>query len=407
MVRSWAALLTALGVDNFGSGLFLPVVLLYLTRDVGLPLAMAGTVVALGTMAGLAAPPVAGRLVDRVGPRRVVISAELLQALGAVAYLTAHGTAVVAVAAILLAAGQQLFYSSLFALISDVSGDGPRDRPFALAAMVRSGSFGLGGLAAGGLLSLAGHEAYRIAVVTDAASFGACALMLALLVRIPRPRHHHQPARPGVGKLLSDRPFLALIVVTGLIALSVDFFLSGISVYLLTDLHAQPWLPGTVLALLTGLNTAGATAAVHLTRRLDRTTTMALSAGLYVFWCAGSLAALAVPPSLRAVELLATTVVMAAAGLLFQSRTNALAEAIAPAAVRGRYLAAFQYAFTIPGIIAPAVVALYSVAVWLPWLLVGSCAALAVLALRRLARHLPPAALHPTAATPTEAEAAS
>src|SRR5581483_2245422 len=108
---------------------------------------------------------------------------------------------------------------------------------------------------------------------------------------------------------------------------------------------------------------------------------------------------------LRAVELLAVTVVMAAAGLLFQSRTNALAEAIAPAAVRGRYLAAFQYAFTIPGVIAPAVVALYSVAVWLPWLLVGSCAALAVLALRWLARHLPPAARHPTAATPTEAEA--
>jgi MFS family permease len=209
IVRSWAALLTALGVDNFGSGLFLPVVLLYVTRDVGLPLAMAGTVVAVGTVAGLAAPPVAGRLVDQVGPRRVVISAELLQALGAVAYLTARGTAAVVVAAVLLAAGQQLFYSSLFALISDVAGPGPRDRSFALTAMVRSGSFGLGGLAAGGLLSLAGEAAYRIAVVTDSASFGVCALMLALLVRIPRPRRH-QPALPGVGKMLSDRPFLPL-----------------------------------------------------------------------------------------------------------------------------------------------------------------------------------------------------
>jgi hypothetical protein len=53
------------------------------------------------------------------------------------------------------------------------------------------------------------------------------------------------------------------------------------------------------------------------------------------------------------------------AGLLFM-RANALAEAIAPPAVRGRYLAAFQYAFTVPGVIAPAVVALFSVAVWLP-----------------------------------------
>ena len=103
MTRNRIALLTALGVDNFGSGLFLPVVLLYVTRVVGLPLAVAGAVVAVGTAAGLAVPPVAGRLVDRAGPRRVVIAAELMQALGAVTYL---------------AAGQQAFYSALFALIA-------------------------------------------------------------------------------------------------------------------------------------------------------------------------------------------------------------------------------------------------------------------------------------------------
>ena len=62
---------------------------------------------------------------------------------------------------------------------------------------------------------------------------------------------------------------------------------------------------------------------------------------------------------------------MGAAGCCSPSRVNALAEAAAPAAVRGRYLAAFQYSFTVPGVLAPAVVALFSVAVWLPWLVVG------------------------------------
>jgi hypothetical protein len=54
MMRNRRALLTALAVDNFGSGLFLPLSLLYVTRVVRLPLATAGTVVALGTLAGLA-----------------------------------------------------------------------------------------------------------------------------------------------------------------------------------------------------------------------------------------------------------------------------------------------------------------------------------------------------------------
>jgi hypothetical protein len=133
---------------------------------------------------------------------------------------------------------------------------------------------------------------------------------------------------------------------------------------------------------------------------------MALGAALYVLWCGASLAAAVVPPAWRPPELLAATVVMAAAGLLFYSRTNALAEAAAPRAIRGRYLAAFQYAFTVPGVIAPAVVALFSVAVWLPWLLVGTCAGVAVAALRWLASRLPAAAVRPPPTEPRPARRA-
>ena len=114
----------ALGTDNFGSGLFLPLALVYVTRDVGLPLATAGTLVSIGTLAGLAAPAVTGRLIDRIGPRPMVIAAQLLQALGALTYLAARGAPTVLAAAILLAAGQQLFYSSLFSLVSVVAGAG-------------------------------------------------------------------------------------------------------------------------------------------------------------------------------------------------------------------------------------------------------------------------------------------
>lgn len=450
MTRSRLALLAALGVDNFGSGLFLPVVLLYVTRVVGLPLAVAGTVVAVGTLAGLAVPPVVGRLVDRAGPRRVVIGAELMQALGAATYLAARGTPAVLAAAVLLAAGQQSFYSALFALIADVAGDGPKDHPYAVAGMVRSACFGLGGLAAAGLLSLAGPESYRLAVLTDAVSFLLCALLLALLVRDPagpdptaptaqsaqpataaqaapaqaapaaqgaqgaqrarmvpvarvaralrRGRAEAAAGAAGPARLRSDRPFLILIVATGLVVLPSDLFLSGMSVYLLSTLHTPPWLPGALLAVLTGLNSVGATAALRVTRRLRRTTAMAWGAGLYLLWCAASLAALAVPPGWRPAALMAGTLLLAAAGLLFGCRVNALAEAAAPAPARGRYLAAFQYAFTVPGVIAPAVAGLFSVAVWLPWLLAGLSAGLAVLVLRWLAGRLPATALRPAAA---------
>jgi MFS family permease len=399
--RSQVALLTALGVDNFGSGLFLPLTIVYVTRVAGLPLGMAGTVVALGTLAGLAVPPVAGRLVDRAGPRPVVISSQLLQALGASAYLVAHAAVVVLIAAVLLAAGQQTFYSSLFALVSDVSGSGPKDRAFAVANMVRSASFGLGGLLTGAVLVAAGPVAYRIAIAADAASFAACSLLLALLVRPPRQRAGAGAALPGApaatapSRVLTDRPFLALVLLTGLVVLPVDFFLSGTPVFVLEQLRAPSWLPGTILVLSTTLNSGAATVALRATRRLTRISAMQLGAVLYALWCAASLAAAAVPPAWRPAELLGATVVMAAAGLVCGPRAVALVAAVAPEEARGRYLAAFQYAFTVSAVIAPAVVALYSVDRWLPWTLVAAGDALAVIGLGVLARHLPAIALNP------------
>src|SRR4051812_28964340 len=149
------SLLIALGVDNVGSGFFLPLTLIYVTRVVGLPLGTAGTVVALGTLAGLLVPVLAGPLVDRVGPKPVVITSQVIQAAGAVVFLLAHGPGTVAVAAGALAAGQQMFYSSLFAPISGAAGGGPKGPPLAAGARVRPGCLCAGTHTPGRLLGTA------------------------------------------------------------------------------------------------------------------------------------------------------------------------------------------------------------------------------------------------------------
>lgn len=57
MPRNRAVLMVALGIDNFGSGLFLPLPILYATRVAGLSLGLAGTVITAGTAIGLLVPP--------------------------------------------------------------------------------------------------------------------------------------------------------------------------------------------------------------------------------------------------------------------------------------------------------------------------------------------------------------
>lgn len=394
MTRSRLALLTALGIDNFGSGLFLPLTLIYLTRVVQLPLGVAGAAVTAGTLAGLLAPPLAGRLVDLVGPRAVVITSQLVQAAGACCYLLADGVPLVVAAALLIAGGLQLFYCSLFVLVADVSPEVLKDRPFAVVTMVRAGAFGLGALVAGALLTGWGPSGYQLALGTNAVTLVVAAILLGLGVRTPRPAPSAPRGRRPTG-LLRNRPYLALIVVSSLFGLSLDFFLVGMPVFVLDQLRGPSWLPGAILALLTTVTSFCSTLALRLTRRLTRTGAMSLGSALYAVWCLVTVAAVALPRSWLPAYLLATTLVMAAANLVFGPRSNALAEAAAPRASRGRYLASYQYAFASAQIVAPAVVALFSVAVWLPWAVVAAAAVAASVGLRALAPRLPPHAVDP------------
>ncbi|QRP46230.1 MFS transporter [Amycolatopsis sp. FDAARGOS 1241] len=391
MARGRVVLLCALGIDNFGSGLFLPLALVYVTRVVGIPLALAGTAVTIGTLAGLVVPPLAGRLVDRTGPRAVVVGAQLLQAAGTVAYLVADGVGAVVVAAILLAAGQQLFHSSLYALIAEVAGDVPKDRPFAEVGMVRAGGFGLGGLTSSGFLTWFGASGYSVALAVDVVTFVVAA---ALITSVVKPVHRAAPRARSSG-VLHDRPYLALILLSGMFGLSLDFFLIGTPVFVLDLLHGPTWLPGAILFLLTVVTSAGGTAALRLTRRLNRVAAMRGGSALFAAWCVVSLGVLLVPPSWQAGYLLVATLVYAAGDLVFGPRSGALAEAAAPPEAKGRYLAAFQYAFTFAQVVAPVVVSLFSVSSWLPWVLVGGCACLAVVGLGRLGPRLPRDAVTP------------
>ncbi len=412
MRRSFVALLVALGVDNAGSGLFLPLVLVYSTEAVGLSLAVAGTVLSVGTATGLVVPAVAGRVVDRLGPKAVVVAAQVVQAGGLLAYLLAQDVVGVAVAAVFMTVGLQLFYSALFALIADVAPPGPRDHAFAVVDMVRAGAFGVGALVAGALLTALGTTGLRVAVGLDAASFILAALLLVLFVH---PSHHiddgsGQGGQGGSGGgletvppralprhgVLRDRPFLVLMLATGLIGLASDVFLIGLPVFALDQLKAPGWVPGVCLALLTLAVSTLAAAAVQATAGYSRPQVIGIGAGMTLLWCAVTASALIVPSTWVPAWLIASTLLLAASSLLVGTRPNAVAEAAAPVHLRGRYLAVFQYAFTAPQLVAPAVIALSAIHPVLPWLTTAATTAAGLSLLPWMARSLPTHAVHLT-----------
>jgi hypothetical protein len=191
-----------------------------------------------------------------------------------------------------------------------------------------------------------------------------------------------------VVSVLRNRPYLVLIVVVALAGLPVDVFLDGISVYVTEVLHGPAWIPGVMITAMTVGGMVLSTLVVRWTRTLWRTTAIRIGTAIYVVWALASLAAVLVPVSWLPAYLLGS-VALFSAGTLIGNRANALAEAAAPRSTRGRHLAAFQYAFTAAGIVSPAVVALFAVGPWLPWLVVAASATVAVAAVPYLARRLP------------------
>ena len=387
--RSQAALLLALAVDNVGSGLFLPLGLVYATRIVGLPVDVAGVAVAVGTALGFAVPPVAARLNHRLGPRPVVVLSQLVQAAGAVAYLFASSGLGVFAGAALISMGTQLFYCSVFVLVADVTRSQDKERPFALVAMVRSGAFGLGALIAAVALSWNSDRALRWLVGGDLVSFLVAAGVLAAWVVVPEVVHAER-AHAGVRTVARNRLYVGLMLATLLVGLSTDIALIGMPVYILDVLEGPTWLPGALLAMATALSSMFGVVVVDALRPFRRTRVLQWGAALILVWSLLTLLMVWLPVGpVLVVFAVATWIVWVAGNKVFYPVAAALSEALPPRESRDGYMAIYQYAFTSAQALCPAVIALFAVSDTLPWLVVAGCSVAAVVVVSALGRSLP------------------
>ncbi|MFI6931897.1 MFS transporter [Streptomyces sp. NPDC050287] len=115
---AWAIPL-ALAIDAIGTGLCLPLSMVYFLTVTDLSQTGVGLLMTAAAASSLPLPLLVGRIVDRIGPRPVVIAGQLLQAAGFFLYLAVAGPASLFLAALVEAVGLRVYWSSVFALIAD------------------------------------------------------------------------------------------------------------------------------------------------------------------------------------------------------------------------------------------------------------------------------------------------
>jgi MFS family permease len=288
-----------------------------------------------------------------------------------------------------------MFWSAYFTLVADIAEPSERDRWYGLAGAAQNIGLALGGPLAGLLVADAGLPGYRIVVIVNCVSFLLAAVLLLFGVHTKRPQQHEVAESGGYRTLMRDRPFLILTLTGVLYALGSMFFSLGIPIYITTTLQQPAWAIGFVLGFNTILLAALQTIVVRHLEPYRRTRALMLVGLLLGIWCGTTALAIWIPSWLLLPYLFGITCVYTLAELISAPTSSALVAAASPDALRGRYLAFFQFSWGIASIAAPGLfTALFSFAPTLPWLVVGVLMLLASFSIYRLEAHLPKRAIY-------------
>jgi MFS family permease len=363
-----------IAVDAIGSGVFLPASILYFLDTTDLSLTSIGLALSLATVVQLPMGPVLGALVDKVGAKRVLLTANLLEAAGFAGYIFAGSFASVLGSAIVVQLGITCFWGSFSPVVAMIAAPGERERWFGFLGALRNASLAIGGVAAAVAVSVGTTTAYTAVVVVNGMSY-LFAYALLLTVKTPQPHHDvgidpaaiRGGASDGWRRVLRDHGYLMLVVTNFCYAMSAMALNIAMPVYLIQSLGLPGWIAGTVFTINTVLVGLGQGLAVNaMTGRL-RARIVALgfllSAASYVIlWAAGCSS-----QRIGIVVAIVGAFVYTGGELAAGPVLTALSTDAAPAHLRGRYVSLFQMSWTVAMTVAP---------LTLTWLLEQGSAAL-------------------------------
>ena len=248
-------LLLATAVSALGNGLVLPFLVVYLHQVRGMPTSVAGLVVAFQAVLGFVVAPAAGALIDRIGPRPVMIVSPLIMALGSLAYSMVRTPVQALGAAFLLALGGAALWPAGATMVSRLVGDEQRSRAFGIQFMLLNLGIGLGGLVAASILDVHRATTFTWMYAIDACTFLVYFAAVVTLRGVSGPEAHEPDDSDGPGgyrEVAGDRR-MRRFVVAALVLMTCGYgsMDAGLPAFMTTVVH----LPVNAIGLVFFLNT--------------------------------------------------------------------------------------------------------------------------------------------------------
>jgi MFS family permease len=331
-------------INHLGYGAILPFEVIYLHDGLGFSIGLAGLVVSLITGVAVATAVPSGPLIDRFGARSVAAAGALALALGYAGLAVARSPAVAIAAAVIAGAGNGALNPSQSTLIAILCPPQLRHRATAVSRVAGNVGFGLGG-GLGGLVAVYGLGGFVALLLANAVSYLA---FIGVLLAVVRTGERPPRMAGGYRLVLRDRAFVRLAIANvALIAVGWGVFTWLLPPYAGNQLGVSAPLIGLLLLANAVAVAVFQIPVARLAEGHRRVTTMGLGAVLFAVACvlviSGYYPALVAAAALVGIgECLHTTVLMP------------LTADLAPAGLRGRYMASMGLSWWIGLALAPA-----------------------------------------------------
>lgn len=360
MPASLKRLLLGLAFSALGNGLTIPLLIVYLHDIRGIPTTTAGLVVAWVAGVQFVLTPLVGWLVDRFGPRPILMQGLLVEATGVACLPLITGTTSAFLLTGLYALGAAHLWPSQTALIARLVSGAQRQRAYGLQFILLNLGIGLGGL----LSALIVDETdpgtfvllYRLDALTYLAYFAAAASLVGLGGRLPVA---HRDASRGYREVARDLRLWTFVGFNFLLS-SCGWGAQEVGLPILVT--QQAGLSVKWLAIVYACNTAVIVIAqmfvINRVEGRSRTGVLAVVGVVYaVSWLVAGVAAM-VPPATAGLLFCVGLAVFAVGETMWSPVSPGLLNDLAPEQLRGRYNAMGTGAFGLAGVAGPAFTAL-------------------------------------------------
>jgi MFS family permease len=344
-------------VAALGTGLILPLTLIYLHQVRGIRLPVVGTLLAIQAAIGLLAVPFSGALMDRIGARRVLAGSLIGQAVGSAGLAWTHSVLTAIPVMVILGASTAPRFPAFMTLLAGLS---PRpdeqQRAFAINFTVLNAGIGVGAALGAAVASV------RHPVSFEEMFFGnavCCLLFIVVLARLPdvrAPAVAHA-AKVGYRDVLANRPLRAVVVATLVLAFTGYAALdAGLPAFATVEAHTSVRVVALALTANTALIVVAQLFVLRLVRRLRRSRALAMIGLIWaVSWAVFGLAGLGLPHAVRIGCILAFAALFGLGETFMAPTISPLVNSLADDRTRGRANALSTGVYSLAFVVSPTI----------------------------------------------------